>query len=76
MEQMYQYFGCMTPILNIKYSLKNYNRFINQSACKILYSDVGCSLSVLGHFQGAKINGRYFIFLSLDLCNFHSQLSA
>ncbi|CAD8124455.1 unnamed protein product [Paramecium sonneborni] len=50
MEQMYQYFGCMTPILNVK--------FINQSSCKILYSDVGCSLSVLGHFQDAKINGR------------------
>ncbi|CAK64979.1 unnamed protein product (macronuclear) [Paramecium tetraurelia] len=49
-EQMYQYFGCMTPILNMK--------FINQSSCKILYSDVGCSLSVLGHFQDAKINGR------------------
>ncbi|CAD8201596.1 unnamed protein product [Paramecium pentaurelia] len=49
-EQMYQYFGCMTPIQNMK--------FINQSSCKILYSDVGCSLSVLGHFQDAKINGR------------------
>ncbi|CAD8172034.1 unnamed protein product [Paramecium pentaurelia] len=49
-EQIYQYFGCITPILNMK--------FINQSSCKILYSDIGCSLSVLGYIQDAKINGR------------------
>ncbi|CAD8121138.1 unnamed protein product [Paramecium sonneborni] len=50
LEQIYQYFGCITPILNMK--------FINQSSCKILYSDVGSSLSVLGYIQDAKINGR------------------